>query len=96
MSYKIFQLMCTDKGRGCNHGEEIKNLPISPDWEVVIGGGRNPEVLAFDPEVYEVEYLSASYNVSKIEGEVARIATSPHGCWKVKKHQAWVLVRKED
>ena len=56
-------------------------------------GGRNAVWIYLD-EDEEARWLSAGKRGTEFENEIARFPASVHGCWKIKKHQELVIVKK--
>jgi len=64
-----------------------------PYERIVHTGGRNAIWIYVD-EDEEAIWLSARKRGTEFENEIARFPASVHGCWKIKKHQELVIVKK--
>jgi len=77
--------------------------PVPEGWECYDCGGAYPYVVAYDPKKVE-KYTFSARDIARGElksflremGDkvIAVLDASVHGCWKVKKNQRVVLVRK--
>jgi hypothetical protein len=66
---------------------------IYPWNRIVHTGGRNALWIYLE-EGEEAIWLSAKERGKEFENEIARFSASVHSCWKVKKHQELVIVKK--
>jgi len=80
-------------------GHKVEGVVVDGEfypWErMVHTGGRNA-VWIYLEEGEEAIWLSANKKGMRFENEVARFPASVHSCWKVKKHQELVIVRKDN
>jgi len=80
------------------------NDPPAPDgWRVYNCGGAYPFIIVYDPKKVYIYWFTAGAIERKELDEFLEIMddrvivvldASVHGCWKLKKNQAVVLVRK--
>jgi hypothetical protein len=77
--------------------EQVEGIVVEGNFyaldKVVHTGGRNA-IWIYLEENEEAIWLSSNEKGEKFENEVARFPASVHDCWKVKKHQELVIVKK--
>jgi len=95
----LYFVVRADKRCGEDIESAIKNiLNKYKDYNYVVGGGAYPEAFVYPQKDYiDIKYLSAREasrdNISySMWYEIDRISHSVHSCWKLKKHQAIVLM----
>lgn len=77
--------------------------PVPQSQKIEESGGAYPYVYVYDPKLYETVWFTAG-QITRGEYEefletsevVCDVPASPHGCWKLKKHQRLVLTKKTD
>lgn len=83
----------------CDFCKGTEPPPPSEGWAEHRCSGRHPFVIQYDPARFKVEHMSSN-QCSRYRPEeefpdmVAVFETSSHGCWKIRKHQLAVLVKK--